>query len=210
MSIAAIHHLSTVERRRSAVRTLLSVLRLAPPPETETVHDRLGDGGAEEPRGGGRFLIYVWAYEQGAASKRRMGVLAPRPPDVNNGDPPQPCDNGVDGKKEQDVLVPWVLQRDQPKAKRQQQPAPDLGIEAGGQQEAEAEPQVLHRYYHLFVEGELRQLVLDAANEEGFHMVTDDPNSSTDHPSAGKKYLRIVAEGWEADNWWIEGQVGIS
>ena len=209
MSIAAIHHLSTVERRRSAVRTLLSVLRLAPP--LGAVYDRLrGDGGTEEPRGGGRFLIYVWAYEQGAGSKRRMGVLAPRPPDDNNGDRAQPSNNGVDGKKEQDVLVPWVLQRDQPKTKRQQQPAPDPEVEAGGQQEAEAEPQVLHRYYHLFVEGELRQLVLDAANDEGFHIVTDDPNSSTDHPSAGNKYLRIVAEGWEADNWWIEGQVGIS
>lgn len=65
-----------------------------------------------------------------------------------------------------------------------------------------ADDKVFNRYYHLFVKGELRDLVKTAARSEGFRL--------DDEKTAGEKYLRIVNEGWEADNWWIEGEVGIA
>ena len=78
-------------------------------------------------------------------------------------------------EKIQDVLVPWVLQ--------------------GGER-------VFHRYYHLFEEGELRDLVRAAAEEEGFEM-------RMGGEEGGGKWVRVKAEGWEADNWWLEGEVGV-
>jgi hypothetical protein len=79
---------------------------------------------------------------------------------------------------------------------------------------AQPEPQVFHRYYHLFVEGELRGLVERAAVEDGYIVLPDLPESGDiEEPTSGvdvegKKWVRIKGVGWEADNWWIEGEVG--
>ncbi|ORY32170.1 hypothetical protein BCR39DRAFT_524449 [Naematelia encephala] len=159
ISIAAIHHLSTPLRRQEAVQALLQPLRHS------------------SKRPYARFMIYVWAYEQGAASRRKMGAVAVVPDGQTE---------SAEVDKVQDVLVPWVLQA----------------------QEGQTESQVFQRYYHLFVAGELRDLVSSAAEAEGYRVLQGDDRSGgclrgTD------KWLRIRAEGWEADNWWIEGEVGL-
>ena len=78
---------------------------------------------------------------------------------------------------------------------------------------AQPEAQVFHRYYHLFVRGDLRGLVERAAVEGGYVVL---PDLGQDGITAqegevdvgGKKWVRIREVGWEADNWWIEGEVG--
>ncbi|EJT49602.1 hypothetical protein A1Q1_01231 [Trichosporon asahii var. asahii CBS 2479] len=183
ISVAAIHHLSTPERRADAVQTLIRPLR-----------------------NGGRFFIYVWAYEQGPNSRRKMGSLADQKEGMEG------------GERVQDVLVPWVLSSEPGKKKdkapkvkgrRKQgeegaepEPAPETSNE-GPKEEEEEEPKVFHRYYHLFVEGELEDLVRTAAKQDGYAVLGKEESK----PEAGK-YLRVVDVGWEADNWWIEGEVG--
>lgn len=89
ISIAVLHHLSTVERRVQALKEMLRVLSPL-----------------------GMALVYVWAKEQ---DERIF--------------------------EEQDVFVPW-------KSNKQ-----------GGE--------VFQRYYHVFVEGELQELV-DKVEDDGF------------------------------------------
>ncbi|KAL1413014.1 tRNA methyltransferase, has a role in tRNA modification [Vanrija albida] len=150
ISIAALHHLSTPERRAESVKALLAPLRLSAAPEPPA-----------------RFFIYVWAYEQGPNSRRKMGSLA-------GGE-----------EKTQDFLVPWVL-------------AP---LRAKGEHPTVDNQQVFERYYHLFVAGELRALVERAAVDAGFVL-----RAEGEEGLEGKN-LRVVAEGWEADNWWLEAEV---
>lgn len=238
ISVAAIHHLSTPDRRADGVRALLRPLRLAP----------------GEPS---RFFIYVWAYEQGPLSRRKMGSLA----DANAaaaaaaaaGQGEGGGGGGSGGSSEavapvdkvQDVMVPWILAPQAPKASKPKEPRASRKTRVKGtrhphaqaqeqqeRQEAEQqeqqpdsepipattapapepepEPQVFNRYYHLFVEGELRALVERAALQDGFVLrATGDDDDITPSPQEGHKWLRVVAEGWEADNWWIEGEVGV-
>ena len=77
--IAVIHHLSTRARRRDAIAALLA--RVRPPPPLD--NDGGGGGGSG---GGGSVLIYVWALEQSATSRRAW-----------------------DARSAQDTLVPWVM-----------------------------------------------------------------------------------------------------
>lgn len=96
--------------------------------------------------------------------------------------------DGEGSDKVQDVLVPWVVKGEGKKAAKDGEGSTETN-----------EDTVYHRYYHLFVKDELRELVHTAAQEEGFNL------------NGGQgKWLRVVAEGWEADNWWIEGEVGTS
>jgi len=105
--------------------------------------------------------------------------------------------------------------------------------EAEEVEEAEEEKeQVFNRYYHLFVEGELRELIHQAGEIEGYRILpsTSSFTSSSAGPSAlpsstttsaltqnendergvqDGKWLRIRGEGWEADNWWVEAEVGV-
>ncbi|WVF67709.1 hypothetical protein IAT40_002468 [Kwoniella sp. CBS 6097] len=282
ISVAAIHHLSTPERRQHSVQTLLRPLALNKLPPYS------------------RFMIYVWAYEQGEMSKRRMGVLAnantnadaPSERGVNDGAAGESAeikgmsslsvedekdaigdqDGRLGGEKVQDVLVPWVYSKPGQSSKRKPaavrtktkkdprkhvrddataQPkessnneasaGPDVdgsrdaesspaekyaGGEAGGIPKFEAEPefepeqtgpQVFHRYYHLFVEGELRSMVIQAGEKEDFVILPDgtsDPDFDsiddiTSEIGRSKKWMRVRAVGWEADNWWLEGEVGL-
>lgn len=147
-------------------------------------------------------------------------------------------DGDVQGAEEkvQDVLVPWVLKgptstqtKPKPKTKSKSKPRkqkstatieaeevdlPTLEPEPEAGREGEGD-KVYHRYYHLFVQGELRDLVLHAGKEEGYRILEDDTaESKPDLDLAnlsidGGKWLRIRGEGWEADNWWLEAEVGV-
>jgi tRNA (uracil-5-)-methyltransferase TRM9 len=102
------------------------------------------------------------------------------------------------------------------------------------EEEKEEEEKVFNRYYHLFVEGELRDLIHQAGKEEGYRILPPISSSSSPSPmisstststpstsstkndekeinegSGGGKWLRIRGEGWEADNWWVEAEVGV-
>lgn len=194
-----------------------------------------------------KFIVYVWAYEQGENSKRKMGVLA---------SPPEDDDGNAERKKDQDVLVPWVLQG--PQEKKPKVPRPrrtkskpgqgrpggyeegadkandpvttianndmtsrpddtntkDAAIEAQVQEpitavaeQAQPERQVYHRYYHLFIEGELREDVIAAAKGMGFALKQKTGDEAGGQK--GEKWLRIIEEGYEKDNWYLEGEVGV-
>ncbi|KIR33550.1 tRNA (uracil-5-)-methyltransferase TRM9 [Cryptococcus deuterogattii MMRL2647] len=100
ISIAAVHHLSTPERRQHAVQMVLRPLRLSSQPPY------------------GRFMIYVWAYEQGESSRRKMGSAASAAASKPGNEVPpivvSPLQEKYEGEEQgkekiQDVLVPWVL-----------------------------------------------------------------------------------------------------
>jgi tRNA (uracil-5-)-methyltransferase TRM9 len=117
---------------------------------------------------GGKILIYVWAIEQDAQSKR---VIPSKPFSDTQEDVKEPASTqeGVD------VFVPWVHNTSASKEK----------------------PRVYHRYYHMFAEGELRQLVREAVEELGLEL----SELSVEHKGKG---LTIVQEGWERSNYYIE------
>ncbi|GEQ67576.1 hypothetical protein JCM33374_g1241 [Metschnikowia sp. JCM 33374] len=107
-------------------------------------------------RPGGQFLVYCWALEQ---EKSRRGY--------KEGD-------------DQDILVPWVLQKNQKKQKKKV--INKAKSNEKGEPEEDSEPQqepteTKYRYYHLYREGEL------VSNAE----------------KAGGK---VVEHGYEKDNWW--------
>jgi len=109
----------------------------------------------------GRVLIYVWATEQDELSKRTI-----------------PDDPEREGKKVQDVFVPWKKSTEK----------------KDGQ---EATVDVHQRYYHMFEKGELRELVEEAAKQLGLQVL-----KNVGHESAAG--VQIVQEGWERSNWYIE------
>ncbi|WVQ74142.1 hypothetical protein IAR50_003734 [Cryptococcus sp. DSM 104548] len=260
ISIAAIHHLSTVERRRHSVQTILKPLKL----------NKKGPFS--------RFMIYVWAYEQGEASKRKMGTATGISSPFELAPSSDSTETGAETKERvQDVLVPWVLApkkgetskkvkqprvragREAKKGKKaapaghevaldSQLPPPtetpvdttpissrpsiisDLPIEPSPEPQPQPAdqpaPQVFHRYYHLFVQGELQDLVESAAKEEGFEIIPSAPYSTTEgmeaaqagleglslgggEGKAGTKWMKVRGVGWEMDNWWLEGEVGV-
>lgn len=100
------------------------------------------------------------------------------------------------------------------------------GMEEEEEEEEEKE-KVFNRYYHLFTEGELRDLIYEAGKEEGYRILPSIPSSTikamTDKMTTTTalessrsvdaeekfKWLRIRGEGWEADNWWVEAEVGV-
>ncbi|KAG8798660.1 tRNA methyltransferase, has a role in tRNA modification [Serendipita sp. 399] len=122
---------------------------------------------------GGRILIYVWAAEQDNASKRSI------PSSANNSSSEQPSQPmGVD------VLVPWVY---------------NGGLQSQSST-SDGKPPVYKRYYHMFADGELRQLVEEAA--QNLDMVIGATDAYTDRrPLRG---ITVVQEGWEKSNHYIE------
>ncbi|KAI8049060.1 hypothetical protein BDF22DRAFT_746459 [Syncephalis plumigaleata] len=104
----------------------------------------------------GQLLIFVWAMEQ--QGRRKF-------------DPAHP-----------DVFVPWVTKANQlPKAQREEQvttsTSNEVTVEA--QEKEQEEAQVYQRYYHLFVQGELDQLV------------------------EALPQTRILESGYDKDNWYL-------
>ncbi|WWC71210.1 uncharacterized protein I206_105163 [Kwoniella pini CBS 10737] len=223
ISIAAIHHLSTPERRRQAVKSLMRPLKLS----TKSTYSK--------------FMIYVWAYEQGTLSKRRMGTLTNASAAESTSIPKEThpatsvessLNQDITTDKEdenevkeieekiQDLLVPWVYSKPPP-------PKADIGSDSNqnnGSIESEIkekeEPKVYHRYYHLFVKGELREMVIQSAKEDNYQIIPDgieseilenhlnDLRQNQQGEKENDKWIRVRGVGWEADNWWIECEVG--
>ncbi|TMW57169.1 hypothetical protein Poli38472_003094 [Pythium oligandrum] len=111
LSIAVLHHLSTLHHRLTAVKEVIRVLRV-----------------------GGQGVIYAWAHEQKANSKRQFD------------------------EHKQDFMVPWNLdKRFVNKAEATEAPAAEA-------QAKETEPIIVQRYCHMFKQGELEELVAMAGN----------------------------------------------
>lgn len=114
-------------------------------------------------RTGGQFLVYCWALEQ---EKSRRGY--------KEGD-------------DQDILIPWVLQKNvgKKKVKGDKKKTEEKGEkekeekeeEEKEKEEKEEEPETKYRYYHLYRKGELVE-------------------------NAEKAGGRVVDHGYEKDNWW--------
>ncbi|KAI0046711.1 S-adenosyl-L-methionine-dependent methyltransferase [Auriscalpium vulgare] len=162
ISIATIHHLATPARRREAVERLLQ--------SVSPSH--------------GRVLIYVWAIEQDALSKRQI----PTTPDASS-------PGAIVGE---DVYVPWVLnpQPGPQKTSRRRKAATESEPEPS--HEVQIEPQTFHRYYHMFAEGELDGLVNEAAKQ--LRLVIG-PHTSAQRHTLG---VEIVQSGWERSNHYVE------
>ena len=159
ISIAVVHHLTTPERRSAAVAEMLRVTRP-----------------------GGQILVTVWAFEQRRKKEGKSKYLAPKEDGVEikeiigtkdgvEGDPEivkvQGSNNNNSEEsanslsvadleihenrtdfKQQDLLVPWHFKAVNQKKSQQQQDHPSENAE-----------RVFHRYYHVFKEGELEDMV---------------------------------------------------
>lgn len=165
ISIAVIHHFSTVERRVAALQELARLLRP-----------------------GGQALIYVWAMEQEYKNQKSSylkgsktshedeeeinsdtsteGLPVNHMPDGGSEDPGSSVPSAVNIKEEgcnprkvelpvhtnrtcfhsQDVLVPWHLKGN---------PGKDKTVEPFGLAGCPDPSPVFHRYYHVFCDGEL-------------------------------------------------------
>ncbi|TRY92045.1 hypothetical protein DNTS_006469 [Danionella cerebrum] len=155
ISIAVIHHFSTTERRRAAVRELLRLLKA-----------------------GGRALVYVWAMEQeyknqkskylkertAGSSLEKVEELISEENKSRQQKEGNKCADDTDGHVmpprikvhtnrtaflSQDLLVPWHLKANV-----------DNNKDAVS---AATEAPVFHRYYHVFQQGELEDLCLAEA-----------------------------------------------
>ena len=162
ISIAVVHHLTTPRRRAAAAEEMLRVTRR-----------------------GGQILITVWAFEQKRKGEGKSKYLAPNE-DGGNGEAEVAANgeeeddnlnnnNNNDGNinglsdclnvadleihenrtnfKQQDLLVPWHFKEvNQKKASSKQ-------IQQQQQQPPAQPERVFHRYYHVFKEGELEEMV---------------------------------------------------
>ena len=82
--------------------------------------------------------------------------------------------------------VPWVLSKEVDM--REKQPS-----------ERDKEPQIFHRYYHMFAKGELPGLVMEAAKESGLR-IGPKPESGDENLTG----IEIVQDGWERSNYYVE------
>lgn len=92
LSIATIHHFSTPARRRKSIEELIRLVR----PVSD---DFVGSEG-----GHGRFMVYVWAFEQRGGGRRLFDAQLAEHDDA---------------RRAQDVLVPWVRTAQHTAAQRQ-------------------------------------------------------------------------------------------
>nr|XP_055067779.1 alkylated DNA repair protein alkB homolog 8 [Misgurnus anguillicaudatus] len=158
ISIAVIHHFSTQERRQSAIRELVRLLKV-----------------------GGRALIYVWAMEQEynnqkskylKENKYEENVMSteennPKQKKEHVGKITSDVKNTKDSSGDvtprrihvhtnrtafisQDLLVPWHLKSN--KDKNQAVASTEIPVEKTSQ------TPVFHRFYHVFQQGELEEL----------------------------------------------------
>ncbi len=133
ISIAAIHHFSTRERRMQAVQEMIRLVRPRPAHAFQSASASMQqpacDGQADMGAGPGRIMLYAWAMEQ-RGEGRRAGKFD------SEADAPQ--------DKPQDVLVPWVvhptLRQKKGKAKQQTQVAEAQPEAEGNGEAAEREP----------------------------------------------------------------------
>ena len=123
-------------------------------------------------RVGGQALVYVWAVEQekdnvkskylrssktSASPDSKLGILS------TTGDIPElPVHINGTAFKAQDMLVPWHLKKSTGAAQQDQECNAQMAGSSSAAVTDESSdvksPQVLHRYYHTFVDGELQRL----------------------------------------------------
>jgi len=135
--------------------------------------------------GHGRILIYVWAIEQDERSKRTIPV-------------PDQVRTCADAKGEaspggQDVFVPWVLSSDNARSK--------IPRTEQVQNVPKDAPDAIRRYYHMFAQGELLELVQKAAQEMRLNVSPPPLNAAEAKSMEG---MEVVASGWERSNYYIE------
>ena len=135
ISIAVIHHLTSVERRIQAIRELVRIVKP-----------------------GGQVLIFVWAMEQSPGSRFRF--------------------------TEQDVFVPWQLPtHNLLPANTAQEPTKPVEQDSGsGLTDATATVTTFDRYYHVFKQGELEDLVRNSHENDK---------------------VTIAQSGYDRDNWYV-------
>lgn len=138
LSIAVLHHLSTLHHRLAAVKELVRVLRV-----------------------GGRGVIYAWAHEQTKNSKRRFeehkqDFMVPWNLDKRF---VQPSAGAVAGASKSSNSA----SSDQPAAETTTTTKSKAPV---SKTKAPSEPIVVQRYCHMFKEGELEQLVALTGNAQ--------------------------------------------
>ncbi|KAA1069846.1 tRNA methyltransferase, has a role in tRNA modification [Puccinia graminis f. sp. tritici] len=147
------------------------------------------------PSSTGRILIFVWAHEQGQKSRRKWakGTLLPAP-ELGSSPSTSSIEPDLEKFEElsnlQDVLVPWVLNNN-------------------SDQKSTEKLTTYNRYYHLFREGELIELVKCAAESLELSFTQLHSNLPQSTPPPQKDWCLIKRHGWEADNWWVEVELGI-
>lgn len=110
---------------------------------------------------GGQLLIYCWALEQ---EKSRRGY--------KEGD-------------DQDILIPWVLQKKQSKGDKKHRKLSQKDSGESTEQNSnevvtkQKDAEIKYRFYHLYQKGELKDNALKTGS------------------------CSVVLEGYEKDNWWI-------
>ncbi|KAH8117374.1 S-adenosyl-L-methionine-dependent methyltransferase [Phellopilus nigrolimitatus] len=185
ISIATIHHLSTPERRKKSIQVKNQVRH-----SSDIIILTYSLLRCLSPSNG-RALIYVWATEQDSLSKRLI--------------PPEPSEEGQGKQKGRDVFVPWVLS--QSSVSRKTEKSLPNSID-GPTTEANVDQPVYNRYYHMFDEGELRALVLSAAEEIGICFGPPDnerlQNGLCSRNLARRRYIDIVKDDWERSNFYVE------
>lgn len=139
----------------------------------------------------------MWAIEQDDLSKRNI-------PTRPNQDQLQSGSFALTGKG-QDVFIPWVLaQPVQPKPrtqKRKKQPQTQEEEPRPAVIGPETPPQVFNRYYHMFSQGELTELVMEAALDMGLVVGQPPEVVTTETKICG---LEIIQDGWERSNYFVE------
>lgn len=121
----------------------------------------------------GRALVYVWAIEQDDLSKRSL-----------------PVDDQVKTMNGRDVYVPWVLSSQGKKDSKSK----DTDNKTGDPQSSD---KVFNRYYHMFAQGELTELVRDAAEGLGIRICKQSEGVAAEG-------IEIVQDGWERSNYYVE------
>jgi tRNA (uracil-5-)-methyltransferase TRM9 len=135
------------------------------------------------------MLIYVWAIEQDELSKRSI------PTSETDGSDPHPTTG-------EDVFVPWVMSHQQTAKEKCKG---DATSSAPSKQHTSviptlvAETPIYNRYYHMFANGELKELTVQAAEELG--LVVGPRETASEEGCRG---IEIVQEGWERSNYYVE------
>lgn len=170
ISVAVIHHLSTEERRANAIKELLRIVKpnglvLIYVWAQEQHGDSASHGNVQTASEGGHALPAApW---EAHANECRSGSSLPATQE-SSGEEKERGINEEERKKEarkaiqvnqtrnifeqQDLLIPWHFRGNQRKKNE--------GKDGVGPKQPLREEQVFHRFYHVFVEGELEALCL--------------------------------------------------
>lgn len=155
LSIAVIHHMSSPLRRKLAIEEILRILRE-----------------------GGRMLLYVWAFEQKGRRKfDKQDVFVPWHMPAERYDKNDKSKEDTKANDNKSLVQPYPAS-DAATFKKDETEIPaalptSVHTNVDGKKEL-----VFHRYYHLFVEGELEALVNEIPG------------------------TLIVDHGYDRDNWW--------